>query len=201
MDLPNIEIVVQWKASNLDLNTLVQRFGRGGRNLRKQALCLLLVEPDFTDKERRNKAAKAEKAVEKRLAKESKSQVECTTKTVGKRCRPTSPDNRRVRPRNAADNDTSDNVMDIDVNLDTETSQLPGVQPEKVVAHRKAPMTKAERIQLNLNQDIDAFINAGEPGREKCRREPTARIYGNDKLCERRVDHESLTCLHNLLHY
>lgn len=176
MDLPNIEVVVQWKASNLDLNTLVQRFGRGGRNLQKQALCLLLVEPDFTDKERRNKAEKAEKAAAKRITNAVKN-------TAGKRVRPMSPDTRRVRARNADDSNASNSAMEIEIELANETSQSPGIQATKTTTHRKALMTRAERIQLNLDPDIDSFINAGEQGREQCRREPIARIYGNDKLC------------------
>ncbi|KAF8193662.1 P-loop containing nucleoside triphosphate hydrolase protein [Pholiota molesta] len=66
MDLPNIEIVVQWKATS-DMCTLWQRFGRAARGEGKQATAILLVEKKDTEEERRSKA---EKAAKKKSAKE-----------------------------------------------------------------------------------------------------------------------------------
>ncbi|KAF6751554.1 hypothetical protein DFP72DRAFT_764684, partial [Ephemerocybe angulata] len=51
MDLPDVKIVVQYKAS-CDLSTLWQRFGRGARAQGADAVGILLVEKKDTDAER-----------------------------------------------------------------------------------------------------------------------------------------------------
>ncbi|KAF9462525.1 P-loop containing nucleoside triphosphate hydrolase protein, partial [Collybia nuda] len=58
MDLPDVEIVVQWKAT-CDLCTLWQRFGRAARGQGQTATAILLVEPKDLDNERRTKATRA----------------------------------------------------------------------------------------------------------------------------------------------
>jgi superfamily II DNA helicase RecQ len=60
MDLPNISIVVQWKAT-CDMCTLWQRFGRGGRGSGETATAILLVEKKDMEEERQSKAERAAK--------------------------------------------------------------------------------------------------------------------------------------------
>ena len=62
MDLPNIKIVVQWKAT-CDLCTLWQRFGRVARGRDAVGTAILLVEKKDTDEER---VAKAERAAKRK---------------------------------------------------------------------------------------------------------------------------------------
>jgi superfamily II DNA/RNA helicase len=50
MDLPDVEIVVQWKAT-CDLCTLWQHFGRVARGQGKEGVAILLVEKKDTDEE------------------------------------------------------------------------------------------------------------------------------------------------------
>jgi len=57
MDLPNIKIVVQWKAT-CNLCTLWQRFGRAARGSQQTGTAILLVEKKDTDDERQAKAKK-----------------------------------------------------------------------------------------------------------------------------------------------
>ncbi|KAF8152273.1 P-loop containing nucleoside triphosphate hydrolase protein, partial [Crassisporium funariophilum] len=66
MDLPNIEIVVQWKAT-ADLCTLWQRFGRAARGNGKTGTAILLVKKKDTKDMRKTKA---EKAAKKKSAKD-----------------------------------------------------------------------------------------------------------------------------------
>ncbi len=66
MDLPNIEIVVQWKAT-CDMCTLWQRFGRVARGVGRSGTAILLVERKDTEDERRSKF---EKSAAKQRAKE-----------------------------------------------------------------------------------------------------------------------------------
>lgn len=65
MDLPDIKIVVQWKAT-CNFCTLWQRFGRAAHGPGHQGTAILLVEKKDTDEERQAKAKKAEKAVLKK---------------------------------------------------------------------------------------------------------------------------------------
>jgi superfamily II DNA helicase RecQ len=65
MDLPDVELVVQWKAT-CDLCTLWQRFGRAGRGCDQLATAILLVEKKDTNEERLQKAERAAKRKEKK---------------------------------------------------------------------------------------------------------------------------------------
>ncbi len=58
MDLPNIKIVVQWKAT-CSVCTLWQRFGRAARGSGQTGTAILLVEKKDTDDERLAKAKKS----------------------------------------------------------------------------------------------------------------------------------------------
>ncbi|EIW61392.1 P-loop containing nucleoside triphosphate hydrolase protein [Trametes versicolor FP-101664 SS1] len=63
VDVPNIEIVVQWKAT-CDVNQLWQRFGRAARGPGTEALAVLIVEPKHFDDEKEQAAARAQKRQE-----------------------------------------------------------------------------------------------------------------------------------------
>jgi superfamily II DNA helicase RecQ len=60
MDLPDIKLVIQWKAT-CDFCTLWQCFGRAGRGRDQEASALLLVEKKDTDEARNKKVERAEK--------------------------------------------------------------------------------------------------------------------------------------------
>ena len=64
MDVPDIKLVVQWKAT-CDLCTLWQRYGRAARAPDQQAIAILLVEKKDMDEERLLKAQKVAKRKEK----------------------------------------------------------------------------------------------------------------------------------------
>jgi superfamily II DNA helicase RecQ len=65
MDLPDIRIVVQWKAT-CDLCTLWQRFGRAARGPGQEATAILFVEKKDTDEERVLKAARTAQRLAKK---------------------------------------------------------------------------------------------------------------------------------------
>lgn len=54
MDLPDIQVVVQWRAS-CNLMTLWQRLGRGARDRIYTAVAIFLVEKEYFDEEREKK--------------------------------------------------------------------------------------------------------------------------------------------------
>jgi hypothetical protein len=60
MDLPDIELIIQWRAS-CDLCTLWQRFGHAVRDLKLQGRALFLVELKYFDA---TKKAKVDAAAE-----------------------------------------------------------------------------------------------------------------------------------------
>ncbi|KAH9847346.1 P-loop containing nucleoside triphosphate hydrolase protein [Lenzites betulinus] len=60
VDIPSIEIVVQWKAT-CDLDALWQRFGRAARGSGMEGLAVLLVEPKYFDDEKASAMARAQK--------------------------------------------------------------------------------------------------------------------------------------------
>jgi hypothetical protein len=65
MDVSNIGLITQWKA-RCTLSTLWQRFGRGGRDLKKDAIAVFLVEREHFDHIRKSKAEKLQRRMAKR---------------------------------------------------------------------------------------------------------------------------------------
>ena len=57
MDLPDIYIVVQWRAT-CTVSTLWQRFGRAGRDRALDTTAILLAEKEFFDEEKEKKGAR-----------------------------------------------------------------------------------------------------------------------------------------------
>lgn len=60
MDLPDVQVVVQWRAS-CNLMTLWQRLGRGARDRTYTATAIFLVEKDHFDGEREKKRVRKPK--------------------------------------------------------------------------------------------------------------------------------------------
>ncbi|EAU82260.2 hypothetical protein CC1G_12869 [Coprinopsis cinerea okayama7 len=57
LDLPNIDLVGQWRAT-CSITALWQRFGRAGRDRSKEATAVFLVEKEYFDDEKKRKEAK-----------------------------------------------------------------------------------------------------------------------------------------------
>ncbi len=71
MDLPDVDIIVQWRAT-CDLCTLWQRFGQAAHGAGREAKAILFVEKKDTNEER---ALKAKRAAQ-RLAKKKKRELQ-----------------------------------------------------------------------------------------------------------------------------
>ncbi|KAF9487320.1 P-loop containing nucleoside triphosphate hydrolase protein [Pleurotus eryngii] len=67
LDLSHIRLVIQYKATD-DLETMVQRFGRGGRDLNSEVIGLLLVEPKWFYEEQVKKEERKRKRQEKQVS-------------------------------------------------------------------------------------------------------------------------------------
>jgi superfamily II DNA helicase RecQ len=72
VDIPDVLTVVQWRAPK-DLNTLMQRFGRAGRDFSLQAVVILLAEPKWFLEDYQKMLARKRKRTEKQKKKVSRS--------------------------------------------------------------------------------------------------------------------------------
>ncbi|KAF6764720.1 P-loop containing nucleoside triphosphate hydrolase protein [Ephemerocybe angulata] len=81
MDIPDIEIAIQWKAT-VDLCTLWQRFGRVARGPGKVGTAILLVEKKDTAEERAAKEKKAEEKKKKAQDKKKKAEEKADKATL-----------------------------------------------------------------------------------------------------------------------
>jgi hypothetical protein len=198
MDIPGIEIVIQWKATNLDLNTLVQRFGRGARDPKTNAFCILLTEQDLVLPE----ASEGTIAKASDPAHEIGTSTEEQSTTAGSRKRPRDESNshpRNVRRRE----DTDGNESLVPCAQDgcsiesvgggrTETIHSPNPPQPRTAASshkRKQPAQadgetpeKRAKKESKVDAGVASLIRASTEGGDGCRRVPIDRLYGNDKL-------------------
>lgn len=102
VDIPNIEIVVQWRAT-CTMDALWQRFGRAARGTGTEGIAILLVESKHFDEEKTAAKVRADKRKEAAERKEQK-------KELGKRKRGkrAGPDSSNKRARMSGDTGTGE---------------------------------------------------------------------------------------------
>jgi superfamily II DNA/RNA helicase len=179
MDLPDIKVVVQWKAT-CDLLSLWQRFGRAARGEYRTGTAILLVEKKDTDENRALKAEKAEKRKEKekqRIGTKRKATHQLT--------------HQAKRPALQDHNIVSSTRGDIEDQLDDEETAREGPLKEERRKHytrRDGQQTISTGTSLNLKGKgkdrivtvgsvMDDFINSPF----NCRRTVPMLYFGNDK--------------------
>ncbi|KAI0702311.1 P-loop containing nucleoside triphosphate hydrolase protein, partial [Cytidiella melzeri] len=75
LDIPNIEIVVQWKVPN-NLDTLIQRFGRAVRDYSLQGVAILISEPQwFYEDQKRLQKTREQRRAKRQRAEEDNTQL------------------------------------------------------------------------------------------------------------------------------
>ena len=194
MDLPDIELVVQWKAT-CELSMLWQRFGRAARGAGQEATAILLVEKKDTDEERIKKAGRAAKRKRKKddLSKTGiKKELEVETHK-----RPALADrstNIHVKVEVVdLDVDSCDNEHDDNNRIE---ATKPGILDSNGLEERRAQYANegrddSERQQIvqvrghqgpQMGSALDDFINPR--GRFRCRRTVLMLFFGNDKTRE-----------------
>ena len=198
MDLPDIKLVIQWKAT-CDFCTLWQRFGRAGRGRDQEAVALLLVERKDTDEARKKKAERTEKAKQKKRDSEGIG-TKRKEPTDGHRDNQCSPAKRLAlldRGQNsrtdndinsASDGDESD-VGDGEMGMAIPEIQVCSNQAAdsevrrlrySKIARSTAPSSKQERRGVEVGSAMDDYINAKDRG-ISCRRVVPMLYFGNDK--------------------
>ncbi|KLO16401.1 P-loop containing nucleoside triphosphate hydrolase protein [Schizopora paradoxa] len=70
VDIPDIELIIQWRTT-CDMDTLQQRFGRAARSPDKEARAILLVDPKYTDEEKKAKEERKRKRKRKNAKEKS----------------------------------------------------------------------------------------------------------------------------------
>src|SRR5712691_11656732 len=71
VDIPDVLTVVQWRVPK-DLNTLMQRFGRAGRDFSLQAVAILLAEPKWFLEDHQKRLTRKRKRIQKGKQKASR---------------------------------------------------------------------------------------------------------------------------------
>jgi superfamily II DNA/RNA helicase len=147
MDIPDIKLVVQWKAT-CTLSMLWQRFGRAGRDKKTQATAIFLVEKDHFDDERK----KREETKRKRQVGKTSPRKKTTADTGASLGGPEAADPEIT-------DDESDSCLDVQAMM-------------KVDVSKKRPngpgLGKRKR---ELEPAVDCFINA-KNRKLSCRRQP-----------------------------
>ena len=168
MDVADIEIVVQYKAS-CDLCTLWQRFGRAARGADQKATVILLYEK----KDRR---------------------VEKDKEGIGTETTKRKPDNQltiEVPPpkrSKGSKKDAEKDAVATGVNATEDTAQI----AEKKRTYMKADLEHIKRPGSSKRKEggvpegspMFDFINPVESGPLQCRRKVLEVYFGNDKRCE-----------------
>jgi superfamily II DNA/RNA helicase len=184
MDLPDIRIVIQWKAT-CDLCTLWQRFGRAARGAGQEATAILFVEKKDTDEERVLKAARAAQ----RLAKKKDS--EAVTGQTRKRkagTELTSGSSKRPTLGECTNHDERTSHRDSRIMMPLSHEKVATEQREQRRAHykkrpKKTTTKEKKKANVEVGSPMDDFINAASDHDEHidCRRIVPMLFFENDK--------------------
>lgn len=184
MDLPDIEVIVQYKTT-CDLCALWQRFGRAARGEGKEATAILLVEKKDTEDERKSKAERAAKRKEKKKegigTKRGLPKNQLPRKRIALSEHAPSQPNQNQGDGGEEENSESSSEEELDIVEELDENE----ERRAHYARRDQPEStafKAKRTPLVVGSALDDFINAA--GRVKCRRVVLMLYFGNDKTRE-----------------
>lgn len=187
MDLPDIQLVIQWKAT-CDLCTLWQRFGRGGRGSDQLATAILLVEKKDTNKEHLQKAERAAKRKAKKkggIGTKRKAKDQLNTQHKRPALANRNLNLARVQVNNPdLQVDDSDIDDDLDIGIEMEDSVIEGgrgTDEERRARYQKEGRSKtmtSNRVErgVEVGSAMDDFINS-----KSCRRKIPTLFFGNDR--------------------
>ena len=174
MDLPDIKLIVQYKA-DCDMSTLWQRFGRAARGPGQKATAVLFVEKKDLDEERALKAQRETRRKEK------------VKEAIGMKRKAAHQVNTQPKRRALADGTSTVNREDNDNGaVQGEVEVLKEERRQHYARRdRPAPIFRGKgkgRGGVEIGGAMDDFINAHRDF--KCRRVVPMLFFGNDKACE-----------------
>lgn len=166
MDIPDFELVVQWRASELSMCSLMQRLGRASRDPSLQGTFVLFAESKYFDKNKKP----ADNNTQHQTGRTPHSRPSNST---------------NVDPSDATSTGNSNNLTSPSINPRS---------IDEVKAERKANYLDYYRADHSLKKGksksaedreppLDDFINASERGLH-CRRVPGDLLFENDGLRE-----------------
>ena len=192
MDVPDVQLVVQWKAT-CSLAALWQRFGRGGHDQACRATAVILVEKEHFDQERKNKEAQ----------KKTKAEAQSKRKASKQNTAPTPAKQRQIEVDSNLMPNHPTVEMDIAKDLcgsqsedsdacaaNNEADSIPIVVPEiqatmieelQAKYQDKGRPAPKKKIKV-LEPAMDDFINAGVRGL-RCHHVPLNAYFENSKAC------------------
>jgi ATP-dependent DNA helicase RecQ len=205
MDLPDIKVVIQWKAT-CDLCTLWQQFGRAARGPGQEATAILFVEKKDTDEERALKAVRAagrlakktDTVMQKRKAEKQLTSVALKRATLGDGIKPgeqasscaysSSPreamtlvlgQKRDMENQQSSANSPSDGGVALDPREHRHAHYQKRPVANKTTAREK------KRVNVEVGSPMDDYINAGaDHDGIDCRRIVPMLFFENDKRCK-----------------
>jgi superfamily II DNA/RNA helicase len=183
MDLPDIQLVIQWKAT-CDLCTLWQRFGRGGRGSDQLATAILLVEKKDTNEECLQKAERAAKRKAKKRGeigtkRQAKDQLNMQLK------RPALA-NRNINSARINNQQVEEPHSDIDIDIESVEDEIEGDRDIASDEERRAQYQKEGRLKTTTSNRVERRVEVGSAmddfiNTRSCRRKIPTLFFGNDK--------------------
>ena len=181
MDLPDIKIVIQWKAT-CDLCTLWQRFGRAARGPGQEATAILFVEKKDTNEERVLKAARAaQRLAKKNEAVMGQKRKAGTQLTSGASKRPTLGEctnhDRQTETSHGTGTPLSHEMVPTELR-----EQRRALYKKRPVARTRTTKDR-KRANVEVGSPMDDFINASTDHDDliDCRRIVPMLFFENDK--------------------
>lgn len=185
IDIPDVEIVVQWKVP-IDLNTLMQRFGRAARNTSLTGVAVLIAEPRYFYEE-------YQKQVRKRAGRKRKKAPAHLPPSKRQHTDPVQPVTRPIE-----DIESEGELEDEDEETLEPSGRQQPLASEPVEVGADEAMIEEEirsRVGVTASQGggkkkevdgtIKLFINASWlRGRKHCRRYHADNYYDNAKIGE-----------------
>ena len=166
MDIPDIMVVVQWRATKPSISTPWQRFGRCARDPMRQGTAILLAEKEYFDAEREKKREAGPKRKRPIVKRE-----------------PGSPAVKRSRTKHSATQTINPDSSNIDGDMtDEEDSTVP------------VPKKKGKTKQPKMIDDaVDNLINIQTRNVvERCRRHPLVAPFENSRASKYKCDLKSI---------
>lgn len=180
--MKGINLILQFRLPD-KLSTLMQRLGRGGRDLVSACQCIVFVEEIYFEKIQEEKALKAATAKEKR-AEKAKGRLKRAHTSVDDARDPEDPPNNRQRTERS-----DEGGVDVEMADGTNGSgsaavspSLPPLAPTAPVVKAKSRSTAAKSKNQQVQKELMDLVNAGYNGRPNCRRKIFDMFYENWKI-------------------
>ncbi|KAJ7721901.1 P-loop containing nucleoside triphosphate hydrolase protein [Mycena metata] len=171
IDLPNITLVIQWRAS-CDMCTLWQRFGRGARDPSCEAIALFLVEPMYFDQTKEEKAARKAKKDQAAASRKRKAANAPTSQTPAKRPRSDQSESGNVGPALRPSAPTT--LADL-------RARFIASPPRRPLANQPLTANSAAGEPTTLPPNIESDSDSESDGDEAVALEERREVYRKDK--------------------